>query len=57
MDLQATLAVSFVGRGQALIMEGGPARFGSYRPGRALSSRAEAAGRVRTPSQPATWFS
>jgi len=31
MDLHATLAVSFIGRGQARIMEVGPARFGSYR--------------------------
>jgi hypothetical protein len=34
MDLQATLAVSFIGRGQARMMEmmeAGPARFGSYR--------------------------
>src|SRR5262245_20489053 len=99
MDLHATLAVSFIGRGQARIMEVGPARFGSYRKpmgvwgrfriyrpssmpsfglgrcdrrhklppsffghrvivksrGRdALSSLAEAAARVRTPSQPAT---
>jgi hypothetical protein len=31
MDLQATLAVSFIGRGQARNGEVGPARFGSYK--------------------------
>jgi hypothetical protein len=31
MDLQATLAVSLIGRGQAPYHGGRPARFGSYR--------------------------
>src|SRR5215831_2500374 len=38
MDLHATLAVSFIGRGQARIMEVGPARLGSYFGGASVST-------------------
>src|SRR5262245_62369878 len=38
MDLHATRAVSFIGRGQARIMEVGPARLGSYFGGASVST-------------------